>query len=165
MRFGLFTVVGTPRVETMRILFILSYGEAGGASEDEQTMKRGQPLILPYCPFCGKYKGVGLCPDVSCPGSLKEKLVAAPPVLVSPGKDETTCVICGGAASSWCVRCLRAYCHDHASNSSETEIISADQHLGTCSICHQTVCEKCWMVDRDGKIVCMQHVIDRSDHL
>jgi hypothetical protein len=144
------------------MLFILSYGECESALRSGlKPLSRETPEILPYCPFCGKYKGVGPCKNQDCRGAALEELRKAgarPPIQGA----QPQCIICGADVTHRCARCTRGYCHDHSEGHSSLSLTTVKQRLGRCSICGQIVCEHCWLLDESGRIVCLQHRIDAS---
>lgn len=155
-------MVGTPWEEAKGILFTFSYGEYNSAYWTEYSpMRRDAARILPYCPFCGEYKGVGPCRNTTCRGSSIKELDRTPskePVRTEAG----VCIVCKGIVVQKCVRCKRGYCIEHSEHHTANELLSVKQHLGTCISCGQIVCEYCWILDERGKILCLQHSAENA---
>jgi phage host-nuclease inhibitor protein Gam len=119
-------------------------------------MRRNDPLLLPICQICGKYKGVGYCNDPNCrgskPASKREDVVA-----IKNRFTNKSCSLCDEIAVLSCCRCNQGYCKAHGIAYTEEHLVKLDQHVGTCSICNQIVCENCWILESDGTISCLEH--------
>jgi hypothetical protein len=35
---------------------------------------------------------------------------------------------------------------------------SPEHHIGTCGFCSFLVCEDCWVVNDNGKVICLNHL-------
>ena len=70
------------------------------------------------------------------------------------------CVICGDLATNHCLRCGLGYCSQHSKHMKETGLVSLEQHLGTCTICGEVVCEQCWIFNHFGLVTCQIHNLD-----
>ena len=115
-------------------------------------MKRGSPEILPFCPICGEYKGIRECQNPSCGKVGKAQDV------VEHNRSEK-CVICSRDATILCSTCHRRYCDEHSTGMTESRLGRIDQHLGTCSICNEIICEQCWILNEEGDIICLKHLM------
>lgn len=120
-------------------------------------MNKRNHLILPYCPFCGVYKGVGACRVKECPGSNPRNLLAEDVPFTSK-IDEGVCIVCGDAGETRCSICHGAYCREHSSGWERVTLVMKDQRMGTCTRCGKTTCENCWILDSKGRIMCLQHL-------
>ena len=114
-------------------------------------MTRNSPEILPYCPHCGTYKGVGPCKNPKCDKTGHIDFDKVP-------TSSHTCQICPKEATISCSQCGRSYCEEHAFGYSETKLVSIEQHMGTCVTCNQVVCEFCWIFSGNGDVNCLQHL-------
>lgn len=123
-------------------------------------MSEENHLLLPYCPYCGNYKGVGVCPDRNCHGHSQEKLMSysASKIETQPKDRRGMCAICGEVAVSSCGSCYGFYCEKHSQGRERETLDSMNQRLGTCAVCGRLVCEHCWILDKKGKIMCLQHL-------
>ena len=113
-------------------------------------MTRNSPKILPYCPHCGTYKGVGPCKNSNCDKTTQVELDKIQ-------NHSHNCRICSKKGVVSCTRCGEYYCKEHAAGHQETKLVSLDQYLGTCVICNQVVCEQCWIFSSNGAVTCLQH--------
>ncbi len=123
-------------------------------------MKRDDPALLPICKHCGKYKGVGLCKNQACPGSLghleeggseMEEAISKKPA-VQP------CSICKNDQVVTCTQCGQGFCKTHGIGHELKQMGTFHQRVGTCVECQQVVCENCWILNPSGDIVCLAHV-------
>lgn len=125
-------------------------------------MKRNSPVLDPYCLHCGKYKGVGYCSDSTCKGALvpeySGELIAGSRIISSQRMQSPSCRVCRGPASIECRRCGSGYCEQHAGNASESVMSGLKHHIGICIICHELVCEDCWILDENEHITCLDHL-------
>lgn len=112
-------------------------------------MTRGTSEILPFCPHCGQYKGIGDCQNPDCHETAEGKSII--------NNTMTKCLICSSKGVVSCSVCKQMYCDKHSAGMNETRLIAIDQHIGTCEICGKTVCENCWIFDKKGKITCLKH--------
>ena len=113
-------------------------------------MTRGSYDLLPYCPRCGQYKGIGDCKNPNC-GGISEN---GEPI----DNKTSTCAVCSSSGAVSCSVCGQNYCMDHSAGADQIELIFVDQHVGTCDICGKIVCEYCWILNKDGKITCLNHL-------
>jgi hypothetical protein len=113
-------------------------------------MTRNTPEILPYCQHCGKFKGVGICTNPKCDKTKQVELGALEDL-------SSECAICSVEGEHRCSRCERSYCNQHASGREESELTSMDQHLGTCIVCGNVICEQCWLLNSRGLVTCLVH--------
>ena len=118
-------------------------------------MTRDSDEILPYCPHCGTYKGVGPCKNPLCDKTTR---IDFDTIKVH----SHNCQICSKEGIISCSRCGRYYCEQHAIGHLESKLVSLDQYMGTCVICGQVICESCWIFDNNGAVICLQH-IERKD--
>ncbi len=143
-------------VDSMGILFMFSYLDSLSAYQHWCSyMTRNSPDILPYCPHCGTYKGVGPCKNSKCDKT----------VLIDLDKNQqhtVDCRICSKEGIISCPQCGGYYCEEHAMGYTENKLISIDQYMGTCVICNQVVCELCWIFDSNGAVNCLRH-LQRKD--
>jgi hypothetical protein len=123
-------------------------------------MKREDSQLLPLCKFCGKYKGIGLCKDPACPGSMKQVDREEPDIERDNGKERTKqpCVVCGKQQIVTCTQCGEGYCETHSIGAELNQLGSFHQRVGTCVECQQVVCEKCWILNPNGDIICLTHL-------
>lgn len=119
-------------------------------------MTRNTPKILPYCQHCGDFKGVGLCRNPEC---AETKHVSIGFLQSQSGK----CIICSKDGEQLCSRCGISYCDKHAIGKDESILSSNEQHLGTCVICGEVICEQCWIFNSKGSITCLVHSRLRND--
>jgi len=105
-------------------------------------MKRDDPILLPICQKCGRYKGVGTC---GCEGSREMTDVS------------TKCSLCENTGTIACTRCGRRYCEVHGKEEVKGHLTKWNQRIGTCTICDQSVCENCWILEDNGLITCLAH--------
>lgn len=119
-------------------------------------MTRDDPLLLPICQVCGKYKGVGLCKNSSC-SSSKFTSSRENSVEMRKGSTHNSCSLCESVAVFLCSKCNRGFCEIHGTGQIEGQLVKCDQRLGTCSICKKVVCENCWILEGDGAITCLAH--------
>lgn len=126
-------------------------------------MRRNDPLLLPICPICGKYKGVGYCRDPNCRGS---KIISKREneLTIRKRSNNKSCSLCDNDAILSCCRCYLGYCKKHGIAENEEYLVKLDQRVGTCSICKQIVCENCWILEGDGAITCLEHHEGGSRH-
>ncbi|MGY5862964.1 MAG: hypothetical protein RTV41_00025 [Candidatus Thorarchaeota archaeon] len=116
-------------------------------------MKRDDPLLLPICQECGKYKGVGPCSNPNCQKggnvgkSHIEEMESSMP----------ECSQCKRSAIITCSRCDRGFCEIHGKEEVKGKLSKWDQRIGTCTICNSMVCENCWILEGDGLITCLVH--------
>jgi hypothetical protein len=68
------------------------------------------------------------------------------------------CIVCREQASVRCLKCGSGFCEEHARNARETAMSGLGHHIGLCSICHELVCEDCWILDDEGHITCLDHL-------
>ncbi len=118
-------------------------------------MKRDDPLLLPVCQICGKYKGVGPCKDVNCIDSYKS--IRNDYVKMERRLDYRSCNHCENEAHILCSRCNSGFCETHGTGHDINQLERWNQLVGTCSICKQVVCENCWILEGDGAITCLEH--------
>jgi hypothetical protein len=118
-------------------------------------MTREDPTLLPICQFCGEYKGVGICKNPTCSGSKQDMENEG-----SNKRDSVNrfCSVCKKDAVVFCVHCGRGFCLIHNEGVKLNRLESFHQHLGTCVECKQVVCEKCWILNPNGDIVCLAHL-------
>ncbi len=119
-------------------------------------MTRDDPLLLPICPVCGKYKGVGRCKNSSC-SSSKNTMSGENSVESRKGSTHNSCSLCESTAVVTCCRCNRSFCETHGNNQGDGYLVKWNQRVGTCSICTQVVCENCWILEDEGAITCLAH--------
>ncbi len=117
-----------------------------------EQMTRGSSEILPICPYCGHYKGIGDCQNPDCHRIYHDSRISA---------KDTECVICSSEGAVSCSVCNHMYCNEHSEGMNQTKITTIDQHIGTCIICGKFVCEQCWIFNKEGKITCLIHVSPR----
>jgi hypothetical protein len=117
-------------------------------------MTRNTPQILPYCQHCGEYKGVGPCKNPSCDRTQTV-------TITSIHQQHSKCTICSKGGEYSCKRCGRSFCEEHSSERNEKYLINIEQHIGTCNVCGNFVCEHCWILDEDGKIICIAHLVSK----
>jgi hypothetical protein len=122
-------------------------------------MTRDDPLILPICQVCRKYKGIGPCKNPGCSESDSSSGESA----LSKQSPEAECSLCENEALVSCVRCARKFCLTHSKEEVESQLTRRDQRVGTCSICNQLVCEHCWILEGNGAITCIVH--NEGSHL
>ncbi|RDE15812.1 MAG: hypothetical protein C4K48_03240 [Candidatus Thorarchaeota archaeon] len=67
------------------------------------------------------------------------------------------CIICGEMVRAVCCRCGKGYCDTHSQSMNETSLASMNQHLGTCVICGEIICEHCWIFNKKGQVTCQIH--------
>ncbi len=121
-------------------------------------MTRDDPLLLPVCQSCGEYKGVGECRNPSCSGSDNGKKIAI-------RYTNQKCTICGQSQVVTCIQCGTGYCETHSVGAELNNLGSFHQRIGTCVECNHNVCEKCWILNPNGDIVCLVHLEkDRESH-
>ncbi len=113
-------------------------------------MTRNTPKILPFCQHCGSFKGVGPCRNPECD---KTKYVSIGFLQSQSGN----CIICSKDGDHSCSRCGISYCTKHAIGKDESILSSLEQHLGTCVICGEVICEHCWIFNSKGSITCLVH--------
>ncbi len=123
-------------------------------------MKREDPLLLPICNHCGKYKGVGSCKNPACPGFLGQSEKGELVVEEGSSKESTNlpCSICRNNQVVVCVQCGKGFCQTHSVGSELNQLGTFHQRVGTCVECQHVVCDNCWILNPDGKIVCLTHV-------
>lgn len=126
-------------------------------------MTRDDPLLLPICQVCGKYKGVGYCRNSNCSSS---KITSRRENSVEMRKESVhkSCSLCERAAVVSCCRCNRSFCDIHGTGQGEGCLVKWNQRVGTCSICTQVVCENCWILEDEGTITCLVHHEGRNEH-
>jgi hypothetical protein len=151
-------------VEVMGTLFILSYGETSAflnALLDRtrfswcMKMTREDPLLLPICGHCGKYKGVGPCKNPACPRSERQSHNGEP---VTEEDVKRPCRICMKDQVLTCAQCGQGFCQKHSVGAELNQLGSFHQRIGTCVECQQVVCEYCWILNPNGDIVCLKHL-------
>jgi hypothetical protein len=135
----------------MEMLFILSYREKLGAYRSMvHNMTRNTPNVLPFCSYCGEYKGLGQCNNPNC-----KEIESAE--IGNLNTQRNKCIICRDLATHHCYRCGVGYCEHHSKNMTETRLVAMEQHLGTCTICREIVCEQCWIFNHLGLVTCQAH--------
>jgi hypothetical protein len=72
--------------------------------------------------------------------------------------ERRSCSICERQEILSCSRCGRAFCEIHSSNSEKMRVQSPEHHIGTCGFCSFLVCEDCWVVNDNGKVICLNHL-------
>ncbi|MFX1484276.1 MAG: hypothetical protein ACFFCP_13935 [Promethearchaeota archaeon] len=117
-------------------------------------MERDDPLLLPMCQICGKYKGIGPCKNSRCPGSIGESKIGG---LGESRIEIRSCSRCENKAIISCSRCDSGFCKNHGHGATNNHLITLDQVVGTCIICGEVVCENCWILESDGAITCLVH--------
>ncbi|MHA1247482.1 MAG: hypothetical protein ACTSPE_09170 [Candidatus Thorarchaeota archaeon] len=117
------------------------------------------PVLAPYCPSCGSYKGVGPCQNPSCREYwnryIEHKSVEEHTIVSSV--TTAVCVICGEQATIRCSGCGRAYCEKHGITTTTDMPPPVKIHAAKCAICGEIVCEYCW-APHHGVMVCLEHV-------
>ena len=123
-------------------------------------MKREDPVLLPICNHCGKYKGVGHCKNPACPGSLRQLEKGGSEIEEDSSKKPVNqlCSICMNDQVLTCSQCGQGFCTTHGLGSELNQLGTFHQRVGTCVECHQVVCENCWILNPSGDIVCLTHV-------
>jgi len=119
-------------------------------------MVRNTPMILPFCQHCGIFKGVGPCRNPECDKTNH----------VSIGflqSQSSKCIVCSKDGDHSCSRCGISYCAKHAVGKDGSVLSSLEQHLGTCVICGEVICEHCWIFNGKGSITCLVHSKHRND--
>ena len=109
--------------------------------------KRDDPLLLPICQACGKYKGVGICKNPDCSESIRKSDASV-----------SSCDFCGRRKVLTCVQCGQSFCEGHGKGANLHRLEFFHQRVGTCIMCEQYVCEKCWILNPNGDIVCLRHL-------
>jgi len=121
-------------------------------------MTRENPLLLPICSHCGKYKGIGPCKNPACTeyvGELETEKRKSSNVSIN-----RECTICGAEEVYVCVQCGKGFCKLHSTGAEMNHLGSFHQHVGTCIECKQVVCEDCWILNPNGDILCLIHLED-----
>lgn len=77
-------------------------------------------------------------------------------------KIQNLCTICGDQAVVICGVCDQGYCESHSIGMSYSNLQYKDQHIGTCIKCQNYVCEKCWIFDTSGSILCLKHLEEKG---
>jgi hypothetical protein len=113
-------------------------------------MTRNKASLLPFCRYCGQYKGIGQCKNPSC---ASKRLLDADLQKLKNG----TCMVCRDSVSQACYRCGKGYCTKHSEGSYRSTLTKLDQHLGTCVICGKIICENCWIFNQKGEVTCQIH--------
>jgi hypothetical protein len=123
-------------------------------------MKREDPLILPICNHCGKYKGVGYCKNPACPGFLGQLDEEESETEEDNSKESVNqpCSLCRNDQVLACVQCGQGFCQTHSLGADLNKLGTFHQRVGTCVECHQVVCENCWILNPNGDIVCLYHI-------
>ncbi|MHA2024919.1 MAG: hypothetical protein ACW98U_03365 [Candidatus Thorarchaeota archaeon] len=123
-------------------------------------MKRDDPLLLPICQKCGKYKGVGSCSNPQC---QEEENSGEDPFEEMKGS-KVECSQCKRNAVVSCSRCNRGFCEIHGNEEVIGKLSKWDQRIGTCTICNLMVCENCWILNGNGLITCLIHYNGHPHH-
>ena len=156
-----------PVVEVMGTLFILSYGESSAVLSAPRNIKRcwnmtrEDPLLLPICQKCGKYKGVGPCKNLACSESDGH-------ITMDPEHHSIiSCSKCAEERVGVCSKCGKGFCKTHGKGAESKRLDNFHQIVGTCVECNQVVCEDCWILNPNGDIVCLEHLEKgrKSEHL
>ena len=123
-------------------------------------MKREDPVLLPICNHCGKYKGVGQCKNPTCQGSLKHSEKEGYVMEKDSSKESVSqpCSICQNDKVVTCSQCGQGFCITHGVGHDLNQLKTFHQRVGTCVECHQVVCENCWILNPSGDIVCLTHI-------
>lgn len=123
-------------------------------------MKREDPLLLPICNYCGKYKGVGPCKNPACSGALRQSEEGESMMEENSSKESVNqhCSICRKDQVLVCAQCGQGFCHAHSVGSELNQLDTFHQRVGTCVECQQVVCENCWILNPSGDIICLTHV-------
>lgn len=147
----------------MGMLFILSYGEYHAVLNALlgilsmtwcKIMRREDPLLLPICEKCGKYKGIGPCKSPDCPASIDNHEITHKP-------RNQSCKKCDKEAIVFCSQCKSGYCKTHSKGSKSNQLTDFHQCVGTCVECNQIICEDCWILNPNGDIVCLKHIEEK----
>jgi hypothetical protein len=117
-------------------------------------MSREDPLLLPICQQCGKYKGVGPCKNPSCSEFENESKISVQAM--------KSCIICEKQQQVVCSRCGQGFCKEHGAGAELNQLATLNQRLGTCVECKKVVCDNCWILNPNGDIVCLIHLEDRG---
>ena len=122
--------------------------------------KREDPVLLPICNHCGKYKGVGPCKNPSCQGARehKEKVGSENEEDTSKKLVTQPCNVCKNDQVITCSQCGQGFCRTHGVGHDLNHLGTFHQRIGTCVECQEVVCENCWILNPNGDIVCLTHV-------
>ncbi len=125
-----------------------------------RKMKRENPRLLPICQYCGKYKGIGQCTNPKCQSSEKHMDKQEQVSLESSARDHEYqhCSICERDIEVICNQCGRGYCNLHSVGFNLNRLENFHQRVGTCIQCQQVVCERCWILNPNGDIICLTHL-------
>lgn len=116
--------------------------------------RRNRIELDPFCDKCGRYKGIGSCTRVDCSAVLPD---------YEENKDRQhrqVCCLCSDQLVWFCSQCKKGYCNAHSLGYQESILRYFYQHLGTCHLCGEFVCENCWVLDEIGRIRCINHQVD-----
>jgi hypothetical protein len=75
-----------------------------------------------------------------------------------PVKRDEGCAVCGGPVITRCSSCGLGYWEAHSVGKESRELERREQRLGTCDSCGEVVCENCWILGRQGRIICLTHL-------
>lgn len=119
------------------------------------------PMLDPFCQFCGQYKGVGPCSNPKCTDSQTRGTLSSTSSSRKTISRDHRCTRCQREASVECERCGTPFCNIHSHNLDSSVMIGKDHIMGTCVLCGKRICENCWILDDEGRITCLEH---RAEH-
>ena len=56
---------------------------------------------------------------------------------------------------------LQSFCEEHGKGANLHRLEFFHQRVGTCIVCEQYVCERCWILNPNGDIVCLRHLDEK----
>ena len=121
--------------------------------------RKPSSILDPYCPVCKEYKGIGQCTNVSCHPRSHSPSHSRIEIGLELAR---SCHKCDNHAEVHCSHCGRGFCEIHSKNKNSNKFEEFTQSIGTCSSCKNYVCEKCWMIEDQGLIFCLEHLESRT---